>query len=170
MRKHEEVEFEQDMSQASNDGHCMKSGMAFDYPARFMKVSNPEIWSITNSLIATYLPKWQLQHAQKVSSHIYVSSSSTPLNLSSNGPCLVQIFMPSLYPLVTGNPACIVAGSPTPSSPKFCQNTAFPGTGLNVTPFSHGSSQSTNSHHLSSYFPSKTGKFVPPPVKFLAAT
>ena len=100
----------------------------------------------------------------------YVSSSSAPLNFSSSGPCLVQIFIPSLYPLVPGNPACIVAGSPNPSSSKFCQNTAFPGTGLNVTPLSQGSSQSKNSHHRSSCGASSMGKLVPPPVKLLAAT
>ncbi|EAQ90236.1 hypothetical protein CHGG_02171 [Chaetomium globosum CBS 148.51] len=66
----------------------------------------------------------------------------------------------------TGSPACSVLSSPRPSSPKFTQNTAFPSTGRNVNPLSHGSSQSTilSAHHLSSAGASSRGKFVPPPV------
>ncbi|KAH6845822.1 aspartic peptidase domain-containing protein [Chaetomium sp. MPI-CAGE-AT-0009] len=75
------------------------------------------------------------------------------------------IFIPTFPPVTTGNPACSVLSSPRPFSSRFTQNTAFPSTGRNVSPFSHGSSQSTipSAHHLSSAGASKRGKLVPPP-------
>ncbi|KAK3906050.1 aspartic peptidase domain-containing protein [Staphylotrichum tortipilum] len=63
-------------------------------------------------------------------------------------------------------PACSTVSSPLPSASKLTQNTAFPSTGRNVNPSSHGASQSTmpSSHHPSPTGASSLGKFVPPPV------
>src|SRR5690606_20603189 len=94
--------------------------------------------------------------------------TTSALNRPSSSPSLVQIFNPNFHPFCTGNPAWSVLSSPTffpfpPTSLKFRQNTAFPGTGRNVTPSSHPASQFTTSHHLSSRGASSSGNCVPPP-------
>ncbi|KIH86819.1 hypothetical protein SPBR_08732 [Sporothrix brasiliensis 5110] len=69
-------------------------------------------------------------------------------------PSRVQMFIPIFSPATTGSPACSARGSPT----------ALPCTGRNVTPRSHGSSQSVYAHHWSVGRGALTsGKFVPPP-------
>ncbi len=97
--------------------------------------------------------------------------------LADNVPNQREIQHTIFVPLVTGSPACKVFKSPSPLPPsfKFIQKIAFPVTGLNVTPSSHGLSQSTHLHQSSSssLFPFSPatghlslGKFVPPPVQF----
>lgn len=80
----------------------------------------------------------------------------------------LQMFRPILLPLLTGKPACQLSEYPLPSLLMFSQYTAFPATGLKITPSfnaSSSTSHSRNLHHSSPTGRWRRGKCVPPPVQ-----